>query len=130
MSGFGWREPAAHPRHRNCTAHAQPFGPASEHVVAGQDHDAMAEAARPLGDRFEVLERLVVSPAAGIFKPDVSIVAGGPITAGTVVGAVADHDIRCPFDGELQAFIATTGERLRSQQPIAWLRTTGHADAA
>jgi hypothetical protein len=73
---------------------------------------------------------LVVSPAAGIFKPDATIRPGRHIAAGTVVGAVGNEDIRCPFDGELQAFIAVTGERLRPQQPIAWLRTDGHADAA
>jgi [acyl-carrier-protein] S-malonyltransferase len=83
-----------------------------------------------LGDRFEARERLVVSPATGIFVPNPAIVVGRRIAAGTVVGSVGDDDVRCLFDGEFQDFLAAAGERLRLQQPIAWLRTAGDADAA
>jgi [acyl-carrier-protein] S-malonyltransferase len=79
---------------------------------------------------MEILERMVVSPAAGIFQPDPAIVPGTHLAPGTVIGMVAEHDVRCPFDGRLQAFTALVGERLRPRQPIAWLRTVGDADAA
>jgi [acyl-carrier-protein] S-malonyltransferase len=40
-----------------------------------------------------------------------------------VLGYVGTHEVRSPFEGELQAYIAVDGERVTSRQPIAWLRT-------
>jgi [acyl-carrier-protein] S-malonyltransferase len=37
---------------------------------------------------------------------------------------VADQEVRSPFDGVLQSYIAMTGERVTVRQPIAWLRTS------
>ncbi len=75
------------------------------------------------GEHLFATERLVVSPAAGVFTPDPSIVAGGVIQAGTLVGRVGDHEVRSPFTGSMMGLIAVHGERVTMSQPIAWLRT-------
>ncbi|NNM25107.1 MAG: ACP S-malonyltransferase [Phycisphaerales bacterium] len=73
------------------------------------------------GEHLFAVERLVVSPAAGIFTP-LDISAGDVIEVGTVIGNVGDHEVRSPFRGVLQNFIAVDTERVTSRQPIAWLR--------
>jgi [acyl-carrier-protein] S-malonyltransferase len=45
------------------------------------------------------------------------------IEVGTVIGMVGDVEVRSPFDGILQNFIAAEGERLAMREPVAWLRT-------
>jgi [acyl-carrier-protein] S-malonyltransferase len=77
------------------------------------------------GEHLFAVERLVVSPAAGIFTPIPGLVEGSRIDVGTVVGHVSDVEVRSPFAGVLQSFIALDTERITSRQPIAWLRT-GH----
>jgi len=74
------------------------------------------------GEHLFAVERLVVSPAAGIFTPE-PIPAGTVIDVGTVLGRVGDHEVRSPFLGVLQSFIAVDTERVTSRQPIAWLRS-------
>lgn len=74
------------------------------------------------GEHLFAVERLVVSPAAGIFTPE-SISSGDVIDVGTVIGRVGEHEVRSPFRGVLQSFIAVDTERVTSRQPIAWLRT-------
>jgi [acyl-carrier-protein] S-malonyltransferase len=78
---------------------------------------------QPEGEHLFAVERLVVSPAAGIFTP-VAIAAGDLIDVGTVLGHVAEHEVRSPFRGTLQSFIAVDTERVTARQPIAWLRTS------
>ena len=75
------------------------------------------------GEHLFATERLVVSPAAGVFTPDPTIVPGGVIQAGTLVGRVGDHEVRSPFGGSVMGLIAVDGERVTVSQPIAWLRT-------
>jgi len=75
------------------------------------------------GEHLFAAERLVVSPAAGIFTPVAELGEGSPIDVGTVVGHVGDHEVRSPFAGLLQSFIAVDTERVTARQPIAWLRT-------
>ena len=74
------------------------------------------------GEHLFAVERLIVSPAAGIFTP-IKIAAHSPILVGQVIGHVGEHEVRSAFDGLLQAYIAVDGERVTSRQPIAWLRT-------
>lgn len=74
------------------------------------------------GEHLFAVERLVVSPAAGIFTP-VAIEHGTTIDVGSVIGHVGEHEVRSPFRGALQSFIAVETERVMSRQPIAWLRT-------
>ena len=75
------------------------------------------------GEHLFAVERLVVSPAAGVFLPVTDITDGATISVGTVVGHIGDTEVRSPFAGVLQSYIAVEGERVTLRQPIAWLRT-------
>jgi [acyl-carrier-protein] S-malonyltransferase len=75
------------------------------------------------GEHLFAVERLVVSPAAGIFSPRTELLPGANIEIGTIIGTVGDAEVRSAFAGILQAFIAVDGERITPRQPIAWLRT-------
>ena len=75
------------------------------------------------GEHLFASERLVVSPAAGVFTPLPDIADGSTITVGTVLGHVGEVEVRSAFAGLLQSYIAVTGERIIPRQPIAWLRT-------
>ena len=75
------------------------------------------------GEHLFAVERLVVSPAAGVFTPLGDVSDGTLIAVGTVLGHVGDSEVRSPFAGVLQSYIAVEGERVTMRQPIAWLRT-------
>jgi [acyl-carrier-protein] S-malonyltransferase len=45
------------------------------------------------------------------------------IETGDILGRVSERDVRSPFTGVLQSYLAVDGERVTSRQPIAWLRT-------
>jgi [acyl-carrier-protein] S-malonyltransferase len=74
------------------------------------------------GDHFTTDERLVVTPAAGVFTPVTGLDVGTAIVKGHLLGHVAEQEVRSPFAGVLQSFVALDGERVRRRQPIAWLR--------
>lgn len=75
------------------------------------------------GEHLFAAERLVVSPAAGVFVPADDVAEGQHIERGRVVGHVAGHEVRSPFRGTVKGLLAVTGERLTRSQPVAWLRT-------
>ena len=50
---------------------------------------------------------------------------GSVITVGAVLGHVGDVEVRSPFAGILQSYIALDTERVTPRQPIAWLRSDG-----
>jgi [acyl-carrier-protein] S-malonyltransferase len=75
------------------------------------------------GEHLFMTERMVVSPAAGIFVPDGDIGPGDTMTVGRRLGRVAGEDVVSPFDGTLVGVLAKDGERVMTHQPIAWLRT-------
>ena len=75
------------------------------------------------GEHLFATERMVVSPAAGIFTPDRSIGTGSALVPGTVLGTVGEVEVRSPFEGTVVGMLAVDGERVTSSQPIAWLRT-------
>ncbi len=75
------------------------------------------------GEHLFAVERIIVSPAAGIFTP-VGLGDGNRIEVGTVLGHVGEHEVRSPFEGVLQSYIAVDTERVMPRQPIAWLRTS------
>lgn len=83
---------------------------------------APADAEAIEGEQLFAVERLVVSPAAGIFTP-ADCNSGQMVEVGDVIGHVGDHEVRSPFRGVLQSFIAVDTERVTSRQPIAWLRS-------
>jgi len=75
------------------------------------------------GEHLFAVERLVVSPGAGVFVPNSKIANGARISVGDVIGMVGDQEVRSLFDGILQNYISVDGERLTPHQPVAWLRT-------
>ncbi len=76
------------------------------------------------GENLYVTERLVVSPCAGIFSPNLDLSDDAVLRVGDLVGTVADEDVRSPFAGVVMGMMAVDGERVTSRQPIAWLRAT------
>jgi [acyl-carrier-protein] S-malonyltransferase len=87
-------------------------------AVSGQSGRQLA------GEHLFAVERLVVSPTAGIFTPIGTLRDGDHIEVGTVLGHVGDTEVLSPFDGVLQSYIALDTERLSARQPIAWLRSS------
>ena len=53
----------------------------------------------------------------------VTLDSGCLIDVGTLLGHVGEHEVRSPFRGVLQSFIAVDTERVTPRQPIAWLRS-------
>jgi biotin carboxyl carrier protein len=77
------------------------------------------------GETLAVPERMIVAPVVGIFRPH-AMVDGASLSAGDEIGVVEGPGTSCPilspFGGTLMGMLAHPGERLRSGQPIAWLR--------
>jgi [acyl-carrier-protein] S-malonyltransferase len=88
----------------------------SSSMDGGTMHSANHE-----GEHLFAAERLVVSPAAGIFTPS-DVVTGHTVERGRVVGRVGEHEVRSPFRGAIMGLLAVAGERVTPSQPIAWLR--------
>jgi [acyl-carrier-protein] S-malonyltransferase len=100
-------------------------------VGTPNDLDGLLEALAPQptadttmleGEHLFATERLIVSPAAGVFCPEASCRPGSPVGVGHLIGRVGDNEVRSPFEGELMGVLALEGERLMTSQPIAWLR--------
>jgi len=87
------------------------------------DASATSHVTQLEGEHLFAVERLVVSPAAGLFTPVDDIGEGSRIDVGTVIGHVGEAEVRSAFAGLLQSFIAVDTERVTLRQPIAWLRT-------
>ena len=75
------------------------------------------------GEHLFAVERLVVSPAAGVFTPVADVTSGTIIEVGRILGHVGDAEVRSPFAGKVESYIAVEGERVTPRQPIAWLRS-------
>jgi [acyl-carrier-protein] S-malonyltransferase len=91
----------------------------------------LAEGAAPArihlaGEHLHVSERLVVSPAAGVFEPappsDDAAAEGEVVQVGGLIGYVGGQEVRSPFAGWLMGMLAAPGERVTQGQPVAWLR--------
>jgi [acyl-carrier-protein] S-malonyltransferase len=98
-----------------------------------------AFAAAHQGEHLYTSERVVVSPAAGVFEPvaglaapgpgqlspagaDVPAGEGAPVAVGDLLGTVGPAEVRTPFAGTVVGFMAHPGERVAAGEPIAWLR--------
>lgn len=92
-------------------------------LIEWVDASAPVGASQHEGEHLFAVERLVVSPAAGVFTPAQGIGVGTVIGVGLVIGHVGDAEVRSPFAGVVQNYIAVDGERVTAHQPIAWLRT-------
>ncbi len=74
------------------------------------------------GELLYAIERLIVSPATGVFEPAIGLEIGTSIDRGQLVGSVGAAEVRSAFDGSLQGLLALAGERVTTSQPLAWLR--------
>jgi [acyl-carrier-protein] S-malonyltransferase len=76
------------------------------------------------GELLYVSERVVISPAAGVFEPaDGGPALGDRIEVGTPLGRVGTEEVLAPFAGRLEGCLAQPGERVQAGQPIVWLHT-------
>jgi len=112
-------------------------------TVAGADDWATGSPAAQ-GEHLYTSERVVVSPAPGVFEPDAALAAlestalaeataapgsgagaepGSLLAVGDRVGTVGLTDVRTPFEGVLVRWLAVRGERVVEGQPVAWIRT-------
>jgi biotin carboxyl carrier protein len=77
------------------------------------------------GERLAVLERMIVAPGVGVFRP-LELEEGARLSVGDVLGVIegpgTQQFVRSPFRGTLMGMLAHSGERLREGQPVAWLR--------
>ena len=76
------------------------------------------------GETIEVSERIIVSPAGGVYEP---LTGTAELEEGDVIGHVsvagdARVPVRSPFRGQLVEMVAWHGERVLHRQRIAWLR--------
>jgi [acyl-carrier-protein] S-malonyltransferase len=92
-------------------------------LLAGISEPRHAAWAPEAGEHLFVTERLVVSPGAGVFRPEPGVGAGTPVEPGTLVGHVGELEVRSAFAGQLVEVIAVDGERLAPSEPVAWLRS-------
>lgn len=103
-------------------------------VLAGENEAMHAAIAARAGERFEVDERLVLSPVAGLFEPEAHLASLSPgmtagreptvVGVGDLVGRVGETEIRSPFAGSVEGILVLAGERVNPGQPVAWLRAT------
>jgi [acyl-carrier-protein] S-malonyltransferase len=93
-------------------------------LLAGESVDP---ANQPDGEHLYMTERVVVSPAAGVFSPDERFRehggAGVAVGVGELLGRVGQVEVRSLFSGTVMGLIAQDGERVTASQPIAWLRS-------
>ena len=80
-------------------------------------------------------ERVVVSPAAGLFEPAPDLDRGRPVEAGDLLGTVGDAEVRSPFSGRIEGVLAHRRERhflqeTRGDDPIRVDVVAGQGDAA
>jgi biotin carboxyl carrier protein len=92
---------------------------------------ALAELApqEPVAEDLHVPERLIAAPAAGVFRaagPDVVTSEGEIVHAGQQVGIIEvtgdTVSVTSPHTGFLMGLLALPGERVRADQPLAWVR--------
>ena len=96
-----------------------------EAISGPKEADPVAAATDPVheGEHLFATERMVVSPAAGVFALGDGCADGETIRIGQVLGTVNGQDVVSSFEGRIMGVLAVDGERVTSRQPIAWLRT-------
>jgi len=110
-------------------------------ALAGSD-TWQAYASAHQGEHLYTSERVVISPAAGIFAPAAGVDAPGPgrlsaagtgesaeagdagpvVAVGELLGTVGSAEVRTPFAGLVVGFLVHPGERVATGEPVAWLR--------
>ncbi len=88
-----------------------------ENLSHASETGAVAE-----GELLYAIERLIVSPSAGVFEPVDGLETGRHVDRGELVGSVGNQAVRSAFAGSLEGLLALAGERVTTSQPLAWLR--------
>jgi biotin carboxyl carrier protein len=80
------------------------------------------------GEVISMPERLIVAPAVGLFRLTSVAYQGAFVDEGQEIGVVEGPNtatpVHSPFAGRLMGVLAFEGERLRTGQPVAWLRAS------
>ena len=86
----------------------------------------------PIAEDLHVLERLIAAPAAGVFRaaaPEVVTAEGEIVNSGQQMGTIEVTNgtvpVTSPHTGFLMGLLALPGERVRADQPLAWVRVVG-----
>ncbi len=92
-------------------------------------------------ERYEIFERMVVSPGTGRFRPVEAYAHAAPklsadddendplhIVVGDLIGWAGETEIRSAFAGRLAGLLVLPGERVVHGQPVAWLRAAVGAE--
>jgi [acyl-carrier-protein] S-malonyltransferase len=97
--------------------------------------------AHPSAERYEIFERMIVSPATGPFRPAEAYAHAAPklssddngddplhVDVGDLIGWAGATEIRSAFSGRLAGLLVLSGERVVHGQPVAWLRAAVSAE--
>jgi hypothetical membrane protein len=105
------------PRHRTGPTRSRAGNPPD----AADGHDRTMDLQ---GECLQASERIVVTPAAGVFVPADPLPRHVEVgsTLGFIHGQASVTPVRSSFRGTLVALVAATGERLVEHQRVAWLR--------
>jgi biotin carboxyl carrier protein len=80
------------------------------------------------GEVISMPERLIVAPAVGRFRLTAVAYRGAYVDEGQEIGVVegpsTEASVCSPFSGRLMGVLAFEGERLRTGQPVAWMRAS------
>ena len=74
------------------------------------------------GEHLFATDRMVVSPATGVFTPVADLGPGQVVAAGALLGHVGTTEVHSSFAGEFMGWLAVDTERVNASKPIAWLR--------
>lgn len=109
-----------------------PDPPAAEHTLAAVPAGSAVDHADMFAicaEEVHVPERLIAAPTAGVFQtapPEVVTSEGEIVHAGQVVGSIEVTDgsvtVTSAHTGFLMGLLALPGERVRADQPLAWVR--------
>lgn len=99
-------------------------GQVGRHVRHDRSDSDVSAPAEQVGEALDMDERVVVSPAAGVFRPLTP--EGAHVEVGEPIGQVRTQStavtVCTAFTGQLVALTASEGERVSLYQCVAWLR--------
>jgi biotin carboxyl carrier protein len=108
---------------------ADAYSPNDPPAVDGRDAPVDSDLVTITAEEVHVPERLIAAPTAGVFRtapPDVVTAEGEIVLAGQVVGSIEVTDgavaVTSAHTGFLMGLLALPGERVRADQPLAWVR--------
>jgi [acyl-carrier-protein] S-malonyltransferase len=110
--GQAHRPEAARDQRRHARRHRPP--------ARGPRRRAADPPGQPDGEHLFMTERMVVSPAAGVFTVDprwAAHEADAKVDVGDLLGTVGAVEVRSLFSGVVQGFIAVDGERVPRASP-------------